>query len=305
MWIGRTSWTAFGTEGNEGNKEFATPNVQFYLEKAEILRSLATFDPHRRWPAMTRICPLRALGRPATGRMFSLAGVRGACPVRDHRSHTGSRDPMETMEFMCGGVEIHGIHGCRSGRELEEPAPSVQTAKSLRLGKLTHAGFRQQPLETGTICRTRRTGREFRFVWLQVVVDRSGLTIHDSPGLAAFATPCQFGAARASRPSGRCRRKTVGRLSRGLYLAYLGPRTILRGRPAHASLDGRGGHALGSNPGASQPDAGGPGMNSRMSGQATAPRPERRKTRSWRGVEGHPATLRDRPRPGRRPAAVP
>jgi hypothetical protein len=28
-----------GTEGNEGNKEFATPNGQFYLEKAEILRS--------------------------------------------------------------------------------------------------------------------------------------------------------------------------------------------------------------------------------------------------------------------------
>ena len=54
---------------------------------------------------------------------------------------------METMDFMCGGVEIHGIHVRRSGRDLEEPAPSVQTAKPLRSGKLTHADFRQQPLE--------------------------------------------------------------------------------------------------------------------------------------------------------------
>jgi hypothetical protein len=30
---------AFGTEGNEGNKEFAAPDAQYYLEKSAILRS--------------------------------------------------------------------------------------------------------------------------------------------------------------------------------------------------------------------------------------------------------------------------
>jgi hypothetical protein len=39
------------------NEELAIPNVQSYLEKAEILRSLASLDRHRWWLTIARMCP--------------------------------------------------------------------------------------------------------------------------------------------------------------------------------------------------------------------------------------------------------
>ena len=71
-------------------------------------------------------------------------------------------ETMETMDFMCGGVEIHGIHVRRSGRDLEEPVPSVQTARTLRSGELSRADFRQQPLEPAQFAGHARPQREFR-----------------------------------------------------------------------------------------------------------------------------------------------
>jgi hypothetical protein len=56
-------------------------------------------------------------------------------------------DPMDPMDFVAGGVEIHGIHVRRSGRDLEEPVPSVQAADPLMSGILTHADFQEQPME--------------------------------------------------------------------------------------------------------------------------------------------------------------
>jgi hypothetical protein len=54
-------------------------------------------------------------------------------------------DPVDPMDFVAGGVEIHGIHVRRSRRDNEEPAPSVQTAEPLRSEILTHADVRRQP----------------------------------------------------------------------------------------------------------------------------------------------------------------